>query len=85
MKESFILFVCAAKFRLLKLEDADHEREVDQPNPPRAQQATYSSTKQVKKNVACVGLNSLCNMWGCIIVLKVSSRNSLEKGNDFRL
>ena len=28
--------------------------------------------------------NSLCNMWACIILLKVFFRNALKKENDFR-
>ncbi|PRD35158.1 UNVERIFIED_CONTAM: hypothetical protein NCL1_12441 [Trichonephila clavipes] len=46
-----------AKVRILKLQDVDHERDADQPNPPRAQWATYPSNKQTKEEVACVGLN----------------------------
>ncbi|GFW45197.1 uncharacterized protein TNCV_716991 [Trichonephila clavipes] len=52
-----ILLVCAAKIRLLKLQDADHERDADQPNPTRAQLTTCPANKQTKEDVACVGLN----------------------------
>ena len=37
VKKNFILFVCAAKIRLLKLQDADHEPDDEQPNPTSAQ------------------------------------------------
>ncbi|GFW99979.1 hypothetical protein TNCV_3079761 [Trichonephila clavipes] len=36
VEENSTLFVCAAKVRLLKLQDEDHERGADQPNPTRA-------------------------------------------------
>ncbi|GFU23393.1 uncharacterized protein TNCV_2369291 [Trichonephila clavipes] len=41
----------------IKLQDADHERDANQPNPPRAQYATYPANKQDKEEVACVGMN----------------------------
>ncbi|GFW04844.1 uncharacterized protein TNCV_4880791 [Trichonephila clavipes] len=40
-----------------QLVDADHERDTDQTNPTRAQQATYPTNKQDKEEVACVGLS----------------------------
>ncbi|GFV55303.1 uncharacterized protein TNCV_5010501 [Trichonephila clavipes] len=55
--ENSILLVCAAKVRLLKLQDADHERDADQPNLTRVQWATYPTNNQAEEKVACVGLN----------------------------
>ncbi|PRD21139.1 UNVERIFIED_CONTAM: hypothetical protein NCL1_52671 [Trichonephila clavipes] len=52
-----ILFVCAAKSRLLILQDMDHEQDADQPNPTRAQYVTNTANKQVKEEVACIGMN----------------------------
>ena len=46
-----------SQFCILKLQDKDHERDADQPNPTRAKQTTYPANKQAKKEVACVGLN----------------------------
>ncbi|PRD27031.1 UNVERIFIED_CONTAM: hypothetical protein NCL1_36449 [Trichonephila clavipes] len=57
VKENFILLVCAAKVRLLKRQDADHERDADQPNPTCAQSVTYPVKKQANEEVVCVGLN----------------------------
>ena len=37
VEEYSILLVCAAKDRLLKLHDVDHERDTDQQNSTRAQ------------------------------------------------
>ena len=36
-KENSILFVCAAKVRLLELQNANYERDADQPHPIRVQ------------------------------------------------
>ncbi|GFW87188.1 uncharacterized protein TNCV_5125421 [Trichonephila clavipes] len=47
---------CGREF-LLKLQDADHERDANQPNPTHARKVTYPANKQAKEEVACVGLN----------------------------
>ena len=57
VEEKSILVVCAAKVHLLKLQDADHEQDADQPYPTRGQQATYPENKQTIEEVACFGLN----------------------------
>ena len=56
VEENSILLVCTAKVHLLKLQDADHEQDVDQPNPICAQQAIYEANKE-EKEVAYVWLN----------------------------
>ena len=47
-----------AKVGLLKLQDADHEQDAEQPNPTRKKLATYPGNKQTKDEIACVGLNT---------------------------
>ena len=56
VEENFILLVSAAKVRLLKLQDADYERDADQPNPTYAQYATDPANKQAKEDIARAGL-----------------------------
>ena len=51
-------FNFAGKVRLLKLQDADPERDAYQPNLTSAQLATLPANKQTKEKVPCVGLNS---------------------------
>ncbi|GFX88842.1 uncharacterized protein TNCV_2575491 [Trichonephila clavipes] len=57
MEKNSILLVYAEKVRLLKLKDADQERDANQPNPTRSQWATYPANKPAMEEVACVGLN----------------------------
>ena len=57
LEENSILLVCAAKVRLLKLQEADHKQDADKLNPTHAQQATYTANKQSKEEVGCIELN----------------------------
>ena len=50
--ENSIFLVYAAKVRHLKLKDADHEREANQPNLTRALLAIYPTSKEAKEKVA---------------------------------
>ncbi|GFX29278.1 hypothetical protein TNCV_3218121 [Trichonephila clavipes] len=43
VEENSILLVCAEKVRLLKLQDADHDRDTDKPNPTSAHISDISS------------------------------------------
>ena len=52
------MLACAAKVRLLKLQNANHEGAADQRNLTHAQEATYPANKQAKEEVANVGLSS---------------------------
>ena len=54
VEENSILLVCETNVRLLKLQDANHEQDTDQ---PKLTCATDLADKQAKKGVACVGLN----------------------------
>ena len=57
VEENSILLVCSAKVRLLKLQEADHERNAKQLNLTRALQGTYPTNKQTMEKVSCVMLN----------------------------
>ena len=57
VEKNSLSLVCAAKVRVLKLQDADHVRDADQTNATRAQQATYLMNKQAKEEVLSVDLN----------------------------
>ena len=57
MEENSILLACAAKVRLLQLQDADHEQNADQLNPTHGQKAIYPAKKQVKEEVLYGRLN----------------------------
>ncbi|GFX12771.1 uncharacterized protein TNCV_3437451 [Trichonephila clavipes] len=59
VKKISILLVCAANIRLLKLQDADHERDADKLKSKLAQYAIYPANKWAKKDVACVGMNRI--------------------------
>ncbi|GFU96825.1 uncharacterized protein TNCV_5092991 [Trichonephila clavipes] len=57
VEQNSILLVCAAKVRLLELQDADHERDTNQTNLTRDQYATYPANKLAKEKVASDGLH----------------------------
>ncbi|GFV54350.1 hypothetical protein TNCV_4366251 [Trichonephila clavipes] len=56
-QENTILLLCAAKVRLLKLQEAYPERDADQSNPTRVQKAMYPDNKQAKEEIASAGLS----------------------------
>ena len=57
VEENFILLICADKVRLLKLQDMDHERDIDQPSPTPTHYVTHSANKQTKEELAYVMRN----------------------------
>ncbi|GFV51515.1 hypothetical protein TNCV_2908181 [Trichonephila clavipes] len=89
VEENSILLVCTVKVHLLKLQDADHKQGADEPNPTRPHMRHVRQISRPRKKLRVLGrtevLNSLCNMWACIILLKDSSRAALKDGNDIEL
>ena len=51
VEKNSLMFVCATKVRLSKLQNAHHKQNADQPNPTCTQEAIYQANKQAKEEV----------------------------------
>ena len=58
MEENSILLVCAAKVRFFKQQDADHERDTDQPSFTRTEYAIHPENTQENKHSVAFFTNS---------------------------
>ena len=79
VEENSILLVCAAKIRFLKLPEADHERDADEPNSTRTKWTTYPTNKQAKEEIACVGLDRSLEQCLQHVGLHYSAERSLQR------